>query len=71
MILERTTIDGNSPVDENHYNFAEYLFLSTSGNDNPEGIRQNYSAKAKYSISPIVNQYREGKVKSRPVRPVK
>jgi len=47
------------------------FFLSTSGNENPEGNRQNYIAKAKYSISPIVNQYREGKVKSREVIPVK
>jgi len=35
------------------------------------GSRQNYTAKAKYSISPIVNQYREGKVKSREEIPVK
>ena len=28
-------------------------------------------AKAKYSISPIVHKYREGKVKSREVIPVK
>ena len=47
------------------------FFLSTSGNENPEGNRQYYTAKAKYSISPIVNQYREGKVKSRGVTPVK
>ncbi len=47
------------------------FILSTSGNDNLEGNRRNYTAKAKYSISPIVNQYREGKVKSSPVRAVK
>ena len=47
------------------------FFLSTSGNENPVGSRQNYIAKAKYSTSPIVNQYREGKVKSRGVTPVK
>ncbi len=41
------------------------------GNDNPVGSRPDYTAKAKYSISPIVNQYREGKVKSRGVTPVK
>ena len=62
-ILERTARDGNSPVGENRYKFL-YLYLSTSGKDNPEGSRQDYTAKAKYLISPIVNQYREGKVKS-------
>ena len=41
------------------------------GNENPVGSRQDYTAKAKYSTSPIVNQYREGKVKSREVIPVK
>ena len=40
------------------------FFLSTLGNESPEGIRLDYQAKAKYSTSPIVNQYREGKVKS-------
>jgi len=41
------------------------------GNENPVGSRRNYIAKAKYSTSPIVNQYREGKVKSSPLRAVK
>ena len=53
-ILERTARDGNSPVGENRYKFL-YLYLSTSGKDNPEGSRQDYTAKAKYLISPIVN----------------
>ena len=47
------------------------FFLSTTGNESPVGSKQDYSAKAKYSISPIVNKYREGKVKSSPVRAVK
>ena len=51
--------------------FYYWGFLSTMGNDNPVGSWPDYTAKAKYSISPIVNQYREGKVKSRGVTPVK
>jgi hypothetical protein len=31
------------------------FFLSTSRNESLEGIRQNYSVKAKYPMSPIVN----------------
>jgi len=48
-----------------------FLILSTSRPENLEGSREYYSPKAKYSTSPIVNQYREGKVKSSPVRAVK
>ena len=33
---------------------ATGLYLSTSGKENPEGSRQDYTAKAKYLISPIV-----------------
>ena len=69
-ILERIAKDGNSPVRENHH-ILLYLYLSTSGKENPEGSRQDYTAKAKYLISPIVYQYREGKVKSSEVIAVK
>jgi len=31
------------------------LYLSTLENENSEGNWQDYTAKAKYSISPIVN----------------
>jgi len=71
--------EGDSPVSENNFilfivipRIARYgASLSTAGNEGPVGIRQDYTAKAKYSISPIVNKYREGKVKSSPLRAVK
>ncbi len=40
--------------------------LSTLGHGNPEGIRQDYLSRLNTNRSPIVNQYREGKVKSSP-----
>jgi hypothetical protein len=45
--------------------------LSTAWERSPCGKQAKLLAKAKYLISPIVNQYREGKVKSREVIPVK
>ena len=46
-------------------------FLSTTRKDNLVGSRQDYLPRLNTFCTPIVNQYREGKVKSRPVRPVK
>ena len=70
MTLERAAKEGESPVSENLFallvTYLEY-FEAIS----PRRKQAVLSAKAKYSISPIVNQYREGKMKSRPVRPVK
>ena len=62
--MERQTIDGNSPVFEIYEN----------GGSVPEyretrkfcGKLPGPSGKAKYSKSPIVNKYREGKVKRTP-----
>jgi hypothetical protein len=62
--MERQTIDGNSPVFEIYEN----------GGSVPEyretrkfcGKQPGPSGKAKYSKSPIVNKYREGKVKRTP-----
>ena len=70
MFLERTTIEGNSPVGENKICRMK-LFSSRAG---PEKSRLNPGAltsKAKYYFRSIVNQYREGKVKSIPLREMK
>jgi hypothetical protein len=65
IALERRAIDGNSPVGEVGTpadvalpSRAEHVKLRL----NPGGP----PSKAKYSQRPIVNQYREGKVKSTP-----
>ena len=47
------------------------MSLSTTGHANPVGSWEVHSPKAKYSWRPIVNKYREGKVKRTPVRGVK
>jgi len=53
-MLESITIEGNSPVGENDFVLLA-INLSTFGKESPKGSRQNYSAKAKYSTTPIVN----------------
>ena len=68
--LERSAIEGNSPVFENHFVLLAVL-LEYLGKRKPRGNHPGLPGKAKYFISPIVNQYREGKVKSSPVRAVK
>ena len=45
--LERGTIDGDSPVGENHITLL-VIFLSTTRNENLVGSWQDYAAKAKY-----------------------
>ena len=68
--LERHTIEGNSPVNENGFALSESLreyFDKRNRRRNPGGL----TPKAKYSPRSIVNQYREGKVKSSPMRAVK
>jgi len=70
MSLERPAIEGNSPVGEISKT-SWLLFLSTVRPRRPCGKQAGLPAKAKYSTSPIVHQYREGKVKSREVIPVK
>ena len=45
--------------------------LSTAGHVEPCGNLPGPSGKAKYCLRPIVNQYREGKVKRTPARGVK
>ncbi len=65
IALERRAIDGNSPVGEVGLpadaalpSRAEHVKLRSNSGGPP--------SKAKYSQRPIVNQYREGKVKSTP-----
>ena len=48
-----------------------YVFLSTTINVVFRGNLSEPSDKAKYFFRPIVYKYREGKVKSTPVRGVK
>ena len=64
MSLERTTIEGESPVGEKER--ASDVLLSTTGHEKSCGNLGGPPSKAKYSWPPIVNQYREGKVKSTP-----
>ena len=47
------------------------LDLSTAGHEESRGKQGRPRSKAKYPKRPIVNEYREGKVKSTPVRGVK
>ncbi len=68
--LERDTIEGNSPVLENFFTLLD-IYLEYHRGRKPGGKQAGLPAKAKYLISPIVHQYREGKVKSREVIPVK
>ena len=42
------------------------MFLSTTGHEEPCGKLGGPPSKANYSERPIVDQYREGKVKSTP-----
>ena len=70
MSLERATTEGESPVFEKNLFYTD-IFLSRAG---PEKSRLNLGAltsKAKYCMRPIANKYREGKVKSIPVREMK
>ena len=69
-MLERTAKEGNSPVVEINLLFLvvvlEYLETRVAWG-NPAEL----TAKAKYIKRSIVNKYREGKVKSSPLRAVK
>jgi hypothetical protein len=69
-IQERSTIEGNSPVRER---FVSSSLCSQVPRDtrNPVGIRGDHPPRLNTPLRPIVNQYREGKVKSTPVRGVK
>ena len=62
--LERTTGEGDSPVGENKK--TSETLLSTTGHEKSCGNLGRPLSKAKYSWTPIANQYCEGKVKSTP-----
>ena len=64
MFLERTIREGESPVGERWR--TPGVMLSTTGHVKSCGKLGRPLSKAKYSWLPIVNQYREGKVKSTP-----
>ena len=69
--LERGAKEGNSPVFENHFVllviYLEYLKAKITLR---EASRTN-RLRLNTLVSPIANQYREGKVKSSPLREVK
>ena len=70
MALESPTKEGNSPVCENGFILLVIIleyFETRMARRNPGEL----TPKAKYSLRSIVNQYREGKVKSSPVRAMK
>ena len=64
MHLEGTTIEGDSPVGERERTSGG--LLSTTGHGKSCGKLGGPPSKAKYHWPPIVNQYREGKVKRTP-----
>jgi hypothetical protein len=62
--LERPARGGESPVGESWQRVD--VVLSTTGHEEPCGKLGGPPSKANYSERPIVDQYREGKVKSTP-----
>jgi hypothetical protein len=63
--LERRTKEGDSPVSRKTMQFPNF-FLSTTRHEKSGRKSGRLRSKAKYSYWPIVNKYREGKVKSTP-----
>jgi hypothetical protein len=68
--LGRAAEEGESPVGEG-WRGSLLLYLSTVGHEESRGKQGRPRSKAKYPKRPIVDEYREGKVKSTPVRGVK
>ena len=62
--MGRPTEDGKSPVVENEMKLIR--IPSTTGHGESSGNPGGPPPKAKYPLRPIVNKYREGKVKSTP-----
>ena len=67
--LERPAIEGDSPVREAKFLAVEHP--SRAGHVKPRPNPWGPSHKAEYCRRPIVNEYREGKVKRTPSRGVK
>jgi hypothetical protein len=63
-VLERTATAGESPVASKGEGWAG--ILSTTGHEKPCGKLGGPPSKAQHLERPIVDQYREGKVKSTP-----
>ena len=68
-LLEGATGAGESPVGDGE--LALTGTASTAGHEKSRGKQGGPPSKAKYSRRPIVNEYREGQVKSTPARGVK
>ena len=62
--LESRAIEGNSPVDKT-------CAMCTKETPEYNGTREDHLARLNTPQRPIVNKYREGKVKSTPARGVK
>ena len=69
-ILGRMARGGESPVAGRWWTFWVRI-VSTAGHEKPRGKLGRPRSKAKYHTRPIVEEYREGKVKSSPARGVK
>ena len=68
--LESWTKEGDSPVTENHQSYLLYSQVLRNTR-NSVGICVDHHIRLNMAWQPIVDQYREGKVKSTPVRGVK
>ena len=64
MVLERPTIDGDSPVDESEAAHDEYL--STTGHVQSRGNLGRPLSKAKYSLATDSEQVPRGKGEKNP-----
>ena len=69
-ILERMTKEGDSPVRESNQPSLSNTRVPRNTR-NSVGICEDHLIRLNTTWQPIVNQYREGKVKSTPVRGVK
>jgi hypothetical protein len=68
--LERAAEEGESPVSEKLVTSLQHSRVPRD-TWNPVGIWVDHDPRLNTPLRPIVNQYREGKVKSTPVRGVK
>ena len=68
--MESRVVEGNSPVRMCVFDKAENTRVQRD-TWNPVGISEDHLARLNTPQRPIVNKYREGKVKSTPARGVK
>ena len=69
--METPTREGDSPVGERGFDFLDRISQVPRDTWNPAGICPDHGVRLNTHWRPIVNQYREGKVKRTPVRGVK